>query len=59
MMKSDFKKKEKYISPQMEMQRFALEKGFAVSEDEAAATQTYDQEDLSNGWNSASDQSWF
>ena len=58
-METDAKKKEKYISPQMEMQRFALEKGFAVSEDEAAATQTYEQDDLSNGWNSSSDYSWF
>ena len=58
-METDAKKKEKYISPQMEMQRFALEKGFAVSEDEAAATQTYEQDDLSSGWNSSSDYSWF
>ncbi|MBO7465903.1 MAG: hypothetical protein J6T56_08675 [Bacteroidales bacterium] len=58
-METDAKKKEKYISPQMEMQRFALEKGFAVSEDEAAATQTYEQDDLSNGWNSSTDYSWF
>ena len=53
------KKKEKYISTQMEIQRFAWEKGFAVSEDEAAATQTYEQDDLSNGWNSSTDYSWF
>ena len=58
-METDAKKKEKYISPQMEMQRFALEKGFAVCEDEAAATQTYEQDDLSNGWNSSTDYSWF
>lgn len=58
-METDAKKKEEYISPQMEMQRFALEKGFAVSEDEAAATQTYEQDDLSNGWNSSTDYSWF
>ena len=58
-METDAKKQEKYISPQMEMQRFALEKGFAVSEDEAAATQTYEQDDLSNGWGSGTDYSWF
>ncbi len=30
-METDAKKKEKYISPELKMERFALEKGFAVS----------------------------
>ncbi len=30
-MEKDAKKKEKYISPELKMHRFALEKGFAVS----------------------------
>ncbi|MBQ2488333.1 MAG: hypothetical protein IKX13_00455 [Bacteroidales bacterium] len=58
-MRKSADKKEKYLSPQMELQRFALEKGFAISEDEAAATQLYDEEDLSNGWDNGGDESWF
>lgn len=58
-MRKDADMKEKYLSPQMELQRFALEKGFAISEDEAAATQLYEEEDLSTGWGNGGDESWF
>ena len=57
-MRKDADMKEKYLSPQMELQRFALEKGFAISEDEAS-TQLYEEEDLSTGWGNGGDESWF